>query len=29
MKLVEHSSNMSWKVCEVAQNLHEFDFALP
>jgi hypothetical protein len=28
MKLVEHYSNMSWKVREVASNLHEIDFAL-
>ena len=29
MELLEHSKNMSWKVYEVAWNLHEIDFALP
>ena len=29
MKVVKHSSNMSWKAHEVAWNLDEIDFALP
>ena len=29
IKFVEHSSNMGWKVHEVAWNLHEIEFALP
>jgi hypothetical protein len=28
MKLVEHSSNIGWKVDELAWNLHEIKFAI-
>ena len=29
MKFVEHSSNMGWRVHEIAWNHHEIEFALP
>jgi hypothetical protein len=28
MNLIEYYGNMSWKVHEVAWNLHEIDFAI-
>jgi hypothetical protein len=28
VKLVEHFGNIGWKVCELAWNLHEFEFTL-
>ena len=29
MKIVEHYGNMSWKVLEIAWNLHKIEIALP
>ena len=29
MNLIEHTGNTSWKIDEIAWNLHEVVFALP